>query len=87
MKILLADFNAKVGIENVFNPIIWNESLHQDINNNDVRTVNFATSINLVVKSTILRTETFTNTPGPPLMERLTIRLITYYTGDGIRVY
>jgi len=51
MKILLGDFNAKVGRENIFNPTIGNESLHQDSNDNDVRLVNFATSKNLVVKS------------------------------------
>jgi hypothetical protein len=27
MKILLEDFNAKVGRENIFKPTIWNESL------------------------------------------------------------
>ena len=60
-----------MGIENVFKPRIGNESLHQDINYNDVTIVNFATITNLVVKSTILCTETFISTPGPPLMERL----------------
>jgi hypothetical protein len=30
LKILLRDFNAKVGRENVFKPTIGNESLHQD---------------------------------------------------------
>jgi len=44
MKSLLADFNAKVGIQNVFKPRIGNDSLHQDSNDNDVRIVNFATS-------------------------------------------
>jgi len=52
MKILLGDFNAKVGRENIFKPAIGNESLHQDSNNNGVRIVNFATSKNLV-KSTM----------------------------------
>jgi len=36
-----------VGRENIFTPIIWNE----DSNDNGVRTVNFATSKNLVLKS------------------------------------
>jgi len=54
MKILLGDFNAKVGRENIFEPTIGNESLHQDCNDNGVRTVNFATSKNLVVKSMML---------------------------------
>jgi len=50
MKILLGDFNAKVRRDNIFKPTIGNESLHQDINDNVVRLVNFATSKNLVVK-------------------------------------
>jgi hypothetical protein len=52
MKILLADFNAKVGREDIFKPIIGNESLHEASNDNGVRVVNFATSKNLIVKST-----------------------------------
>jgi len=36
-----------------FKPTIGQESLHQDSNNNGVRLVNFATSKNLVVKSTM----------------------------------
>jgi hypothetical protein len=42
-----------VGRENVFKLTIGNESLHQDSNDNGVRIVNFATSKNLVVKSTM----------------------------------
>ena len=53
MKILLGDFNAKVGRENIFKPTIGQESLHQDSNDNGVRLVNFATSKNLVVKRTM----------------------------------
>jgi len=53
MKILLGDFNEKVGKENIFKPTIWNESLHQHSNDNGVRIVTFATSKNLVVKSTM----------------------------------
>ena len=49
MKILLGDFNAKVGRENIFKPTIGNESLHQHSNDNGVRIVTFATSKNLVV--------------------------------------
>jgi len=51
MKILLGDFNAKVGRENIFKPTIGNDSLLQDSNDNCVRIVNFATSKNLVIKS------------------------------------
>ena len=53
MKTILGDFNAKVGKENIFKPTIGNECLHQDSNNNGVRIVNFATSKNLVLKSTM----------------------------------
>jgi len=52
MEILLGDFNAKVGRKNAFQLTTGNESLHQDGNGNDVRIVNFATSENLVLKST-----------------------------------
>ena len=51
MKVLLGNFHAKVGRGNIFKPTIWNESLHQDSNDNGVRIANFVTSKNLVVKS------------------------------------
>jgi exonuclease III len=44
MKILVGDFNAKEGRENIFEPVIGNESLHEANNDNGVRLVNFATS-------------------------------------------
>ena len=53
MKILLGDFNAKVGREIIFKPTIGQEGFHQDSNDNGVRVVNFATSKNLAVKSTM----------------------------------
>jgi endonuclease/exonuclease/phosphatase family metal-dependent hydrolase len=52
IKILLGDFNAKVGREDIFKPILGNESLHEASNDNRVRVVNFATSKNLIIKST-----------------------------------
>ena len=51
MKILLGDFNANVGRENIFKRTIGNESLRQHSNDNGVRIVTFATSKNEVVKS------------------------------------
>jgi hypothetical protein len=51
MKILLEDFNAKVGRENIFKPTTGKESLHTISNDNGGRLVNFATSKNLTVKS------------------------------------
>jgi hypothetical protein len=53
MKIILGDFNAKVGRENIFKLMIGNESLHEISNDSGVRIVNFATSKNLVIKSTM----------------------------------
>jgi hypothetical protein len=53
MKILLGDLNAKVGREDTFKPTIGNESLYEINNDNGVRVVNFSTSKNLTVKSTI----------------------------------
>ena len=53
MKIVLGDFNGKVGRENIFKQTIENESIYQDSNDNEVRIVNFAASKNLVVKSTM----------------------------------
>jgi hypothetical protein len=46
MKILLEDFNAKMGRENIFKPTTGNESLHQDINGNGFNIVNFTTMYN-----------------------------------------
>jgi exonuclease III len=54
MKILLGDFNTKVGREDIFKLTIGNERLHETGNDNGVRVVNFASSKNLVVKSTML---------------------------------
>jgi hypothetical protein len=42
MKILLGDFNEKLGREDIFKPTIGYESLHQDSKDNGVRIVNFA---------------------------------------------
>jgi endonuclease/exonuclease/phosphatase family metal-dependent hydrolase len=53
MKILLGDFHSKVGRENIFEPTIGNESLHQESNDIGVRIKNFATSTHLVVGSTM----------------------------------
>jgi hypothetical protein len=52
-KILLGDFNAKVGRKDIFKLTIGNESFHQISDDNGVRLVNFATSKNLRVKSTM----------------------------------
>ena len=51
MQILLGNFNAQLGTENVSKLTIGNDSLHQDSNDNGIRIVNFATLKNLYVKS------------------------------------
>jgi hypothetical protein len=51
---MLGDFNAKVGIEDFFKPTIWNENLHEINNHNGIRVVNFVTSKNLIVRTTML---------------------------------
>jgi hypothetical protein len=53
MKILLGDFIVKVGRQDFFKLTIRNESLHKISNDNGVRLVNFATSKNLRVKSSM----------------------------------
>jgi hypothetical protein len=52
MKILL-DFIAKVGEEGIFKQTVGNESLHEIAGNIGIGIVNFATSENLTVKSTM----------------------------------
>jgi hypothetical protein len=51
MNILLGDFKAKVGRKDILKPTVGNGSLHVISNDNGV--VNFATSKNLTVKSTM----------------------------------
>jgi hypothetical protein len=52
MEILMGDFNTKVPREDLFKPIIGNGSLHEASNDNGLGVVNFATSKNIIVKST-----------------------------------
>jgi hypothetical protein len=58
---LLVDFNSKVGREDIFKPTIGNKSLHKIINDNEVSIVNFATSKNPTVKSTMFPHMPFIN--------------------------
>jgi ribosomal protein L24E len=50
---MLGDFNAKLGREDIFKPKTGTEILHRDNNHSSVRIVNFVTSKNLVLKSTM----------------------------------
>jgi endonuclease/exonuclease/phosphatase family metal-dependent hydrolase len=53
MKILLGDFNTKVGRKDIFKSTIGDENLHEMSNDNGVTLVNLATSESLRVKSTM----------------------------------
>jgi hypothetical protein len=48
----MGHFNAKVGMKDIFKPILGNESLHKVSNDNGVRVLNFATLKNLSAKCT-----------------------------------
>jgi hypothetical protein len=88
MKILLGDFNAKVGRKNIFKPTIGNESLHEISNGNGVRVVKFATSKNLAVKTTIFPRRNFQKYNWNFLSETHTNRSITFQEREhGIQVY
>jgi hypothetical protein len=54
MKILLGEFNAKVGREDILKPTTGNESPHEISNDNGVRVVNFATSEKVEIVSVII---------------------------------
>jgi hypothetical protein len=47
IKIMLGEFSAKSGKEDIFKPTVENESLHEISNDNRARVVNFAPSKNL----------------------------------------
>jgi hypothetical protein len=78
MKILLGDSNAKVGREDIFKPTIGNESLHAISNYNGVGAVDFATSKNLTVKSTMFPIVTFIKLLRYLLMGGLTTKLTIF---------
>jgi len=52
---ILLDCEAKLRRDDIFNPTVRNDSLHQDINHKGVRVANFATSKNLVIKSKVFQ--------------------------------
>jgi hypothetical protein len=79
MKILLGDFNAKVGREEIYKPTFRKESLHEIINDNGVRVVNLVTSKNLTVRSTVPHIVVFINLLRHSLMERLAVNLTIFY--------
>jgi hypothetical protein len=53
IKIILGDFNAKVGWEESARATIGKFSAHEESNDNGTRLVNFTASVNMVVGSTL----------------------------------
>jgi hypothetical protein len=52
IKIILRDFNAKVGKESIHKPTIGNGSLHNETNNNGIKMIQFAISNGLNIRCT-----------------------------------
>jgi hypothetical protein len=53
MKTMVTEFNTTLETEDIFRPTIANQSLHENREGNGDRVVNFATTKNSVVKSTM----------------------------------
>lgn len=53
IRIVLGDFNAKLGKENIFRTTIGNHSMHDITSENGLRLIDFASGGELVVKSTM----------------------------------
>ena len=52
VKIVLGDFNGKLGRESIYSPTIGQFSLHEETNNNGARLIDFAVGRNMVISST-----------------------------------
>lgn len=52
IKVIIGDFNAKIGKERMFVPTIGLQSLHGRSNNNGHRLITFASSRNVIISST-----------------------------------
>ncbi|XP_058447671.1 craniofacial development protein 2-like [Malaya genurostris] len=55
IKIVIGDFNAQVGQEVEFRPVVGRFSAHQQTNENGLRLIDFATSKNMAIKSTFFQ--------------------------------
>ena len=55
IKIVIGDLNAQIGREKTFKPTIGGFSLHTESNENGLRLINFAASLNMVISSTFFR--------------------------------
>ena len=69
IKIILGDFNAKVGKESIYKPTFGNESLHNETNNNRIKMIHFT-----ILKGFNVRNITFPHKD---------IHKETWYSADG----
>ena len=80
-KIIVGVFKAKIGKEEIFNPVIGNWSLHETIHENWITAIDFASNNNVTIKSKLHTSHSKTNIRR--LENRLTveqiIRLATYW--------
>ena len=86
-KIIVGNFNTKIGREGIFKPVIGSWSLHEMSNDNGNRTIDFATNNNnnnMTLKSTHFPRKTYMRRLGNPLMEELIIILTTYVHIEGV---
>lgn len=52
IKVIMGDFNAKIGREPIYKKVIGNQSLHENSNDNGLRVIDFASSRDMLVSST-----------------------------------
>ncbi|XP_042906181.1 craniofacial development protein 2-like [Parasteatoda tepidariorum] len=55
VKLLMGDFNAKIGHDTNMDRFAGNESLHEETSKNGIRLINFAISTNMVIGSTTFK--------------------------------
>jgi hypothetical protein len=53
INIILGDLNAKIGQEENLKPVICMKSLHKESNDNVMRLISYAASVDMVIESTL----------------------------------
>jgi hypothetical protein len=78
IKIVLGNWNAKVGRDEIYQGVIGRHSMNLNTNNNGQRLVDFAAANKMVVSSTCFCIKKFINKHGDLQMEKPIIKLITH---------